>query len=594
VTPHPVPSEWFLGAVFLNDCAKAVLAALLLKRFMADPIRFNSMRDFGIYCLVAVLLVPLLSAFGGAAARIGLGHEFWGSLEQWFLGNAMANLIVTPVLFYWVLRPPNPATFSAPRSFEAAILVLGLMITLALAFEPIAGPRDFAEWRYYAPLPFIVWAAIRFRMFGASAAVALLTVFAVVAAIEGSGSFANLSPEETSSRLQHFLLLRAAPLYLVAVLIEQTWQVGSSLRKSEQRYRAVVESQTDFLCRFRPDTTLTFVNAAYCGFIGKPRAELLGVRLLDLLPGAAREAAREGVARALAHSEQAAWECEVAYPDGARGWQHWVCHTIESTPDEGSELQAIGHDITDRKRAEESGRQLAHATRFAAVGELTAMVAHEINQPLCAILSNAEAAELLLQTQQPPLQEIREILADIRKDDLRADAAIRSIRSLLHRREFQPRPVDVTETVNHVLTLIAGDALHRRVQVRRELAADLSRVIGDPSHLEQVLVILIVNGMDAMKNTPEAARELTITARRAAESLVEIAIQDRGHGIAPASMPQLFDSFFTTKADGMGLGLSIARSMIAAHGGTIWAENAPEGGAIFRFTLCVDARGAGA
>jgi PAS domain S-box-containing protein len=590
---HADTPGWFLGAVYINDCLKAVLGALLLKRFLADPIRFNSMRDFGVYCLVAVFLVPLLSAFGGAAARLGLGSEFPGSLEQWFLGNAMANLVVTPVLFYWVLRPPNPATFSVPRFFEATVLVLGLMITLALAFEPIAGPRDFAEWRYYAPLPFIVWAAIRFRMFGATGAVALLTVFAVVAAIEGSGSFANLSPEETSSRLQHFLLLRAAPLYLVAVLIEQTWQVGSSLRKSEQRYRDVVESQTDFLCRFRPDTTLTFVNAAYCSFIGKPHAELLGVKLLDLLPVAAREAARDCVARALARSEQAGWECEVAYPDGARGWQHWVCQAIESTQEEGSELQAMGRDITDRKRAEESGRQLAQATRFAAVGELTAMVAHEINQPLCAILSNAEAAELLLQTQQPPLQEIREILADIRKDDLRADAAIRGIRSLLQRREFQPRPVDVNETVNHVLTLIAGDALHRRVQVRRELAADLPKVIGDPSHLEQVLVILIVNGMDAMKKTPEAARELTITARRAAESLVEITIQDRGHGIAPASMPQLFDSFFTTKADGMGLGLSIARSMIAAHGGTIWAENAPEGGAIFRFTLCVDAGGAG-
>ncbi len=127
-------------------------------------------------------------------------------------------------------------------------------------------------------------------------------------------------------------------------------------------------------------------------------------------------------------------------PTVLRGWQSWVCHADRKPrSDEAREIQAIGHDITDRKRAEESGRQLAHAARFAVVGELTAMVAHEVNQPLCAILSNAEAAEILLRSENPPLEELRQILADIRQDDLRADAAIRSIRSLVHRREFQSR-----------------------------------------------------------------------------------------------------------------------------------------------------------
>jgi signal transduction histidine kinase len=280
----------------------------------------------------------------------------------------------------------------------------------------------------------------------------------------------------------------------------------------------------------------------------------------------------------------------VICPDGTSGWQHWVCHAIESESESerASELQVIGQDITDRKRAEESGRRLAHATRFAAVGELTAMVAHEINQPLTAILSNAEAGELMLRAEKPPLDDIREILADIRKDDLRADAAIRGIRSLSQRREFQPRPVDVNEMVAQVLRLIAGDALFRRVTVRRELAADLPTVMGDASYIEQVLVILIVNGMDAMKETPEGEREITVSTRHRPDASVEVAVRDRGHGISEKNMPQLFDSFFTTKADGMGLGLSIARSMIAVHGGRIWAENAPDGGAVFRFTLTIE------
>jgi PAS domain S-box-containing protein len=559
----------------------------------------------------------------------------------------------------------------------------------------------------------MVWAAIRFRMFGATAVAATFSAFAVDAALDGTGSFANVSSTEMASRLQHFLLLRIAPLYLAAVLIEQWSRVSNSLRDSEQRfrniansvptmmwtsgtdggadfinrswldftgrkledalgnrwaesvhpddlqkavdqytrafrerqplemeirvrrhdgeyrwtlsvgvprygangefmgyvgsaidlterrqqeaalkrsearYRDVVESQANFVCRMLPDGTLTFINSAYCRFLGRQRLDLLGESFVELLPPLARAATAGALRRALESTGTAAWECEVAHADGTRGWQSWVCHAIEAAPDEARELQAIGYDVTDRKRAEESGRQLAQATRFAAVGELTAIVAHEINQPLCAILSNAEAAEILLRAEHPPLDELREIVADIRKDDLRADEAIRGIRSLLRRREFEPKAVDLVATIHHVFRLIGGDALHRRVTIRHDLAEGLPRVTGDRSSIEQVLVILIVNGMDAMKETPEAARELVVSASRQCDAFVEVIVRDRGHGIAAASMAQLFESFFTTKPDGMGMGLSIARSMIDAHGGRIWAENAPDGGAAFRFTLAV-------
>ncbi len=709
--PSALPT-WFVAAVYVNDCAKGVIAALLLKRYLADPIRLQSMRDLGVYFLFAVVVVPMLSAVGGAASRGALGHPFWPSFEQWLLGDALASLVVTPILCYWVLRPPNPATFSQPRIIEALILALGLLISMKFAFAPSPDPRDIAETRYYAPVPFMVWAAIRFRMFGATGAAALLSLFAVDAAIKGTGSFAGIDSTEMSSRLQHFLLLRIAPLYLAAVLIEQWVNVSNSLRdselrfrniadcspvmmwtsgtdggqdfsnrrwleftgktleqslgngwaksvhpddlqrtfeeyhksfaargplelefrirrhddeyrwilshgaprygangefmgyvgsaidlterreqeaalrRSEARYRDVVESQANFVCRMLADGTLTFVNSAYCRFLGREKLELLGQSFVECLPAAARLPAREALDQALGGIGQAAWECEVAHADGTRGWQSWVCHALEAGPDEAREIQVIGYDVTDRKRAEESGRQLAQATRFAAVGELTAMVAHEINQPLCAILSNAEAAEIMLRTDQPPLDELREIVADIRKDDLRADAAIRGIRSLLRRRDYDPRPVDLVATINHVFKLSAGDALHRRVPIRHELAPDLPPVTGDRSSIEQVLVILIVNGMDAMKDTPESARDLVVSARRDGE-FVEVTVRDRGHGIAPANMSQLFDSFFTTKADGMGMGLSIARSMIFVHGGRIWAENSPEGGATFHFTLAV-------
>ena len=701
---------WFLAAVYVNDCAKGVLAALLLKRFLDDPIRLRSMRDLGIYILFAVTLVPTLSALGGAAARAGTGSTFWPGFEQWLLGDALAALIVTPILFYWVLRPPNPARFSVARTLEAAVLGVGLLVSLNFAFEPASSARDIVETRFYAPVPFMVWAAIRFRMYGATAAAALISIFALKAALTGSGSFADLPATVISSRLQHFLLLRIAPLYLAAVLIKQWARVSDSLRESEQRfrniadsaptmiwttgidgsaefssrawleftgrsshdtrgagwvasihpddvpslsekfmrhfnarrpfeiefrarrhdgeyrwissrgaprygasgeflgyvgtaidlterrhyeaalkrseerYRDVVESQVTFVCRCLADGTLTFVNSTYCRFMATDRMELLGKDFRQLQPAAARPLAMAAFERALGSAGEAAWECEIVHPDGSRGWHTWVCHAIEATREEARELQLVGYDVTDRRRAEESGRQLAQASRLAALGELTAMVAHEVNQPLCAILSNAEAAELMLSSGQVSVEELREILSDIRKDDLRADAAIRGIRSLLHRREYQPQVVDLGETIGHVFRMIAGDALHRRVRIRHDLSGDLNGISGDRSYLEQVLVILMVNGMDAMRDTPESARELVVSAIRM-DAHVEIAVRDRGHGIPAASMPQLFDSFYTTKSDGMGMGLSIARSMIHAHGGRIWAENQPEGGAVFRFTL---------
>jgi PAS domain S-box-containing protein len=698
----------FLLAVYLNDCSKAALSAWLLQRFMPDRFRFTSIRDFAVYFGVAVLLSPALSAVGGAAARGAVGHEFWPAWEQWFLGNVMAGLIVTPILFYWVVRPPNPSTFTTWRVIEATAIVIGLLVSLSLAFDPNALPQAFTESRYYAPMPFIVWAAVRFRVHGATGAVALLTLFVVAAAVEHSGSFAGMTPSEAASQLQHFLLLRAAPLYLVAVVIEQSLRAADSLKesearfrnlanhapvmiwisdadgrcefvnqqwlqftgmtledfrgngwtrmlhpeefddtlqnyltrvrtrepyerelrlrrhdgefrwvltrgqprfgiggefmgfvgstvdvtdrrqqeaalkRSEARYRDVVESQSSFVCRFLPDATLTFVNSSWCAFLGRGRLELSGTNFFELLPRTARNAARQAMAQALASAGSAEWECEVVLADGSRGWQQWVCHALEGEP---RELQAIGYDVTDRKRAEESRQQLAHAARFAALGELTAMVAHEINQPLCAILSNAEAGEIMLRSGEPPLEELKNIFADIKQDDLRADAAIRSIRSLMQRREFVPRRVNLAQIIGHVHKLVAGDALHRRVSIRCDVAADLTEVLGDRSHLEQVLVILMVNGMDAMKETPENLRELSVSAIRVGEQQVEIAVRDRGHGIAQANMPQLFDSFFTTKSDGMGLGLSIARTMINAHGGRIWAENVAGGGAIFHFTL---------
>jgi PAS domain S-box-containing protein len=361
-----------------------------------------------------------------------------------------------------------------------------------------------------------------------------------------------------------------------------------ALQVSEERYREVVESQTDLVCRYLPDTTLTFVNEAYCRFFGLRREELIGRKFLELIPESARNGVLSHIALIGREGGTLMQEHEAMLPDGRTGWQHWVSYAIFAPDGRVMEFQGIGRDITDRKRAEEARQNLAHASRLVVVGELTAMIAHEVNQPLGAILSNADAAEILLESKAPPLDEIRQILVDIRSNDLRASEAIRRIRALLQKREMEMHPLDVNETVADVLRLVTGDALRRRVQIRKEFTADLPMIRGDRVHLQQVLLNLIVNSMDAMAETADGNRQICVRTMRNGDNTVEVAVEDAGHGIPANKLSRVFDSFFTTKKDGMGLGLSIARSIIEAHQGHIWAENNSQSGVTFRFTLPFD------
>jgi two-component system, LuxR family, sensor kinase FixL len=308
-------------------------------------------------------------------------------------------------------------------------------------------------------------------------------------------------------------------------------------------------------------------------------------RFLQSLHPDDREPTRQAVRSSLERGDKYEAEYRVISANGAQRWIAASGHAEFDGKGKPLRMRGVSIDITERKQAEEANRNLAHAQRLAVMGELTAMVAHEVNQPLGAILSNAEAAEMLLDSKNPPLDEIREILGDIRRDDLRADDAIRRIRALLRKREMQMEPLDLNETVSEVLRLAAGDVSRRHVEIRRKFARGLSLVLGDRGHLQQVLLNLIFNGMDAMKDTPEGARQLTVQTRSNSQGSVELAVTDCGCGIAPDRMPRLFESFFTTKKDGMGLGLSIARSIIEAHQGRIWAENNSGGGATFHITL---------
>lgn len=231
--------------------------------------------------------------------------------------------------------------------------------------------------------------------------------------------------------------------------------------------------------------------------------------------------------------------------------------------------------------------EMTHAARLALVGEITASIAHEVAQPLSAILNNIETAVTLLREPKPDLALLSEILADVRTDDLRANNIVRKLRVLLQKRELQFESVDINAHVTSVMSMVSAHAAGLGVIINTDLDMELPLVRADPVHLQQVVLNLVVNALESMESVPRATRRLEIRTAKYQSSLVRVSVIDSGRGIDSRNIPKLFDSFFTTKKNGLGLGLSISRSIIVRHGGAIWAEKAPYGGAAFYFTIPV-------
>jgi signal transduction histidine kinase len=244
----------------------------------------------------------------------------------------------------------------------------------------------------------------------------------------------------------------------------------------------------------------------------------------------------------------------------------------------GQQRRAVAE--IERQRTE-----LAHVSRVSTMGQLASALTHELNQPLGAILRNAEAAELYLQNDPPNLQEVRAILTDIRRDDRRAGNVIDRMRALYKRKSLVRNPLDLRELVEDTVALTRVDADARQVKVNVQLPAELLRVQGDRVHLQQVLLNLILNGMDAMAAIPRARRLLAVRALATKNGNLKVEVSDHGTGIAPDVAARIFEPFFTTKPNGMGMGLAISQTIIEAHGGDIWVQSKGGEGATFSFIL---------
>jgi two-component system, LuxR family, sensor kinase FixL len=293
--------------------------------------------------------------------------------------------------------------------------------------------------------------------------------------------------------------------------------------------------------------------------------------------------------QAIASGGAAETQFRIRASDGSTRWLLARGRAETDAAGKLASVQGVLRDVTDQQRAreenEELRRELAHAGRVSILGTLSSSLTHELGQPLAAILLNAETGEMLLDKPHPDVKEIRNIFADIVRDDRRAAEVIDGLRKFLKRREIDFARVQVETLIQDVATLLRSDAVVRNVTLECTGEPGLPPIRGDRVHLSQVLINVLMNGMDAVADLPPERRHVRLNARSDGNGNIELTVQDSGSGVAPGVMSRIFEPFFTTKATGMGMGLSVSRTIVQAHGGRLSVENSPGGGAIFRVLL---------
>jgi signal transduction histidine kinase len=463
-----VPITMVLGW-YASNCSEALIGAALVRKLVPGPLRLDSMRSASIFLLFGALAAPLISSFldAGLVKLIGFGEgEYWPLMRMRFSSNVLAELTIVPLILAWATWRPAVLRDTPPRCFvEIGAVFIGLFAASVIAFDLPIFDANTAPALFYAPLPFLLWAAVRLGVRGTASALALVVLLTIGGAVHGTGPFAGGSPEHTARDLQLFLIAVSVPLLLLAVVLEENSR--AALEAHEQRL------------------------------------------------------------------------------------------------------------------------QLTHLSRVAMLGELSGGIAHELNQPLTAILSNAQAAQHFIAGKgELDKVELAEILKDIITADQRAGAVIQRLRALFKQGETQLQPLDPNDLVREVLLIAHGDLITRSVEPTTDLAAALPQVQGDRVQLEQVMLNLVMNACDAMNTMVAGNRRLQIRTR-AVDGRVRISITDLGSGFRREDYEKLFQPFYTTKPQGLGLGLSISRSIITAHGGSLWGTSGPDQGATFHISLPV-------
>jgi two-component system, LuxR family, sensor kinase FixL len=589
--PAGLPWATLLGLYFTNS-AQALLGAALFNRYVTRHADKGAHATTIVFIVCGVFVSPIVLSFADVAVAIltrWTSNDYWQAWHLRFLSNAASAVIIVPPVLaaahtYRTWQTPSPQ-----RLIEACLLVL--CVGGLGSFVIIGG----ASLNRVLPLvvcgflPLLLWAATRFGQVGASWALLGLAGATMGGIVRWP---VGLAGQNEILMLQAFFLLISIPVLYLGALHSDLRRYVRDLDTTAERYQMATAAGSIVVWDWNPRTDNLFIHPHLKRLLGYDDQEIA-----DSIDGWMRHYHPEDIervlqlARACVRGEAATFEAEhrMIHRDGSTRW--FLTRGAPVRGEIGNSVRLVGTcvDVTERKRIEEELRslrhELAHLTRVGMLGELSGALAHEINQPLASILGNAQAAQRLLARNPPDLAEVREALKDIVDADKRAGDVIHQLRAMLKKGEAQFRPLDLNAVAGEVLDLTHSDLIAHQVAVVRRFGLHTPLVRGDRVQLQQVLLNFIMNACESMSATPINGRVLTIMTASHDVQSVEICIVDTGRGISSEIHERLFEAFVTTKENGLGLGLSICRSIVAAHGGTLWAENRMEGGAAFYVSL---------
>jgi len=591
-----VPMTMVMGW-FATNCSEALIGAGLIRLLLREPLRFDSFRHALVFLFAAVGLGPLLSSFFDVSLvkLVSWGEgSYWQLVYSRFLSNALTALVVVPAVLTLASGGFQALlATSAVRRIEATVLFVGLLFVNLLIFEHVSTESIWVPALLYGPLPFLLWAAARLGPRAVSICLLIMVLMATWGAIHGHGPFLADTAQENAWSVQLFLLAVVIPIFLFSAVIAEHKKDKTALRSSEERALKVFRASPDAVALVRlSDGAILDVNDRWETCFGRARAEALGRTTIELCMYA-NDKDRQTYLRLAALDQARDFEVIMQRKDGS------PIHTIlsgERAEIGGAEcLITVIRDVTREKQTEREGREqrleLMHLSRVAMLGELSGALAHELNQPLTAILSNAQTAQRLIARANPDLDEVREILKDITSEDKRAGEIIRRLRAMFKKGETHFQAISANDLVNEVLVLAQGSLATRHIHVLTRLSGQPVLTRGDRVQLQQVILNLVINACEAM-DTPGSIRNLTLQTAPLENGQVQIFVIDGGPGVPAGLMDKLFDPFFTTKSQGLGLGLSISRSIIQSHGGQLLVRNNADRGATFRIVLPALAEGA--
>jgi two-component system, LuxR family, sensor kinase FixL len=571
------------------DAASVLLTAAGIRRFIKTPFHLISLREAIIFVVFAVVVVPFGTAFWGAAFTVsyGYGTDYWIEWRNLGISNGVTTIVLVPLILIGVELLKEGFRATPAQLLEGCILATVLVLVAWLAFDRSAAGPNTSPALLYAPIPLLMWAALRFGLGGTCASVLVITMLAIWGTMQGRGPFLAQTPTENALALQLFILMAATPVMLLAVAIADERRSKEALRVSEQRMSLTAESAQLAMWEWDvPNDQVWIQDEGLFGF--DPDVPLDHSTLAGSVHPDDRAMRAKAIEHALATGGTYEAEFRVILPDATIRWIAARGRSPGAAPD-GTHPRILGvaMDITRQKQAAAEAQlqreELAHLSRVATMSALSSSLAHELSQPLSSILINAEAGKLCMDKETPDIAELREILADIVGADSRAGEIIERMRTLLRRGPIALQPVNVNECLEELLRLTRSDLIARGVSVANQMTPALPFALTDRVQLQQVLLNLIVNACDAMQ--ANAPRDRTLTLRTFIEQgEMRIAVLDCGVGL-PDDVESMFQPFHSTKPGGLGMGLSICRTLVASHGGRLWAERGEGRGAAFYVAL---------